>query len=94
MNNELGFYSVKDVKAGAWLPPFHAPTDAVAVRSIQDAVNDPDHVFSKHAEDFSLWKVGIFDQARGELEPYESIQLVKLVELVRPNTGLTMVHEA
>lgn len=60
-------FSVYDVKAGAYLPPFFARTRAVAIRSFCAAVRDVGHDFHKYAEDYSLFEIGAFDEMSGEL---------------------------
>lgn len=62
-------YSVRDAKVEAFLQPFFAPTLGSAVRSLTEAVNDKEHTFCKHVDDFALYHIGSFDDARGELLP-------------------------
>lgn len=50
-------FSVYDTKAKAYLPPFFAPNAAVACRMISDAVEQRDHMFSRHAADFVLFQI-------------------------------------
>lgn len=57
----LGLYCVHDMKAAQYLPPFTSMNDATAKRQFASAVVDEGHEFSRHAEDYSLWKVGTFD---------------------------------
>jgi len=61
----LKMFSVFDLKAGAYMQPFFAPTRGVAVRSFSDAVLSESHEFAKHAEDYALFEVGEFDQVEG-----------------------------
>lgn len=58
-------YSVYDVKAAAYLPPFFAVNDAVAHRNFVTAQADPDHIFAQHKDDFSLARVGEWDDLMG-----------------------------
>jgi len=64
----LNLYTVFDEKAAAYLQPFFAPTDGVAIRNFTAAIADTEHSFARHAEDYTLWLVGTFDQADGSLE--------------------------
>lgn len=64
-------FSVYDSKARAFLTPFFLPTVEVAVRAVTEAVSDPSHQFAKHSADYTLYRVGQFDDARGELEPQQ-----------------------
>jgi len=62
-------FSVFDAKAEAYLRPFFAETRGLALRSFRDAANDPQSEMCKHAADYTLFRVGVFDQASGILEP-------------------------
>lgn len=65
---KLNVYSVFDVKAAVFANPFYMPNDAVAIRGFTEAVNNPQSVLNKHPEDYSLYKLGIFDDSVGKLE--------------------------
>jgi len=69
---KLVIFSVYDLKAKAYLPPFFLPKEEMAVRVFTDCVNDPTHQFSKHPNDYTLFKLGDFNDDTGELFP-ESI---------------------
>lgn len=74
-------FSVYDGAASAFLPPFFLPAMGQAIRAFTDAVNDPNHQFAKHATDYSLWCIGIFDDSAGELS-CDSSGKVKVVDAV------------
>lgn len=62
-------FTVFDEKAGAFLQPFYSPTINTAIRAITDCVNDLTHTFGKHSADYTLFKLGSFDDATGEFTP-------------------------
>lgn len=64
---ELECFTVWDAKAKAYIQPFWAMNEQVAQRMFATAVNDPQHDFNIHAEDYSLFKLGAFDQVTGEM---------------------------
>lgn len=64
----LYVFSVFDAKAEAYLRPFFAETKGLAVRSFRDAANDPTEEMCKHAEDYTLFRIGWFSQVSGTLE--------------------------
>lgn len=77
----IKFYSVRDSAAGAFLPPFCAPTDGLAIRSFMEAVNDQTHSFHKHSSDYTLYLLGEFDDNNGALSPQETpIKLLSAFE--------------
>lgn len=77
-------YTIYDEKAQAWLQPFFLGTDMEATRAMQDCLSDPDHNFSRHPSDYSLFNTGTFDNATGRLEIGTRISLGSLVEFKRP----------
>lgn len=75
-----GLYCVRDKAADAFLPPFTLPSDNMAVREFYHCALMPDHRFCIHARDFSLYKVGYFDDCTGKvvsfLEPEHMVQAI------------------
>ncbi len=66
---KLRVFSVFDVKAKAYLPPFFMPEQGQATRVFSDCVNKPDHQFGAHPSDYSLFEIGDFDDNSGQLVP-------------------------
>jgi hypothetical protein len=64
-------FSVRDSKAGAYLPPFFMPTRAQAERAFADCINDEKHQFGKHPEDYTFYEIGSFDDHTGKIETTE-----------------------
>lgn len=62
-------YSIYDSKAKVFSTPFFAVNDLVALRSFMAAANDPALQICRHAEDFTLFFVGEFNDELGELRP-------------------------
>ncbi len=61
----LKIFTIYDVKAGAYLPPFYLPQEGMATRTFQDCVNDENHAFSKNPGDYTLMSLGQFDDVKG-----------------------------
>lgn len=72
---EMLIFSVRDDKAEAFLKPFFAPTVAFALRMFTELVNEPDHEFCKHSNDYNLFQIGTFDQATGVIQGQEPYHL-------------------
>jgi len=66
-------FSVYDTKTGAFIQPFFDQAKGSAIRAFTDAVNDENHQFHRHAADYTLYHVGIFDQDTGELKAVEPV---------------------
>lgn len=58
-------YSVYDIKADAFAPPFFLARDEVAVRTFGDALRDPTHPMAAHPDDYVLMRLGDFDDETG-----------------------------
>ena len=54
-------FTIHDKKAGAYLPPFFLPQTGMAIRTFGDCINDKEHAFSKHPEDYTLMAIGTYD---------------------------------
>lgn len=64
----LDIFSVYDSKAKAFLPPFFMVNSMVARRSFGEAANDANHQFCKHPEDYTLFKIGTWDDSTCAME--------------------------
>lgn len=64
----LQAYAIYDSKAQAHLQPFFVQNHYIAVRLFTDCVNDPLNPIAKHPEDYTLFHVGEYDDATGELQ--------------------------
>lgn len=68
----IKIFSVFDSKAAFFGQPFCDQNEGSAIRNFSDAVNDgsnPNNLWHKHPEDFSLFNIGEFDNETGELIP-------------------------
>lgn len=59
-------FSIYDEKVQGFNPPFFCQAVGQAPRSMDDLVNDPQTVISRHPEDYSLYHVGSFDDGSAE----------------------------
>lgn len=67
---KYNLYVVLDAKAGFYGMPWAEQRDEAAIRQFADAVNDgsnPGNMWHKHPEDFSLYRIGTYDNERGVL---------------------------
>lgn len=68
---KLKCFSVYDDKAHAYITPFFLPETDLALRTFSDCVNDPNHQWGKHPEDYTLFGLGSFDVLSGKLSALE-----------------------
>lgn len=64
-------YSVHDRKAEAFSIVMCFPARGSAMRHFQDQVNDPQSNLNKHAEDYTLYEIGVWDESVGKLVALE-----------------------
>ncbi len=64
-------FAIWDAAAEAYLPPMFMTTKGQAIRSFADAVNEEGHQFARHADDYTLFHVGQFNQDTGMFTPME-----------------------
>lgn len=67
------FFSVHDVVARSFIPPFTLPNEDMALRTFVDCANDQSHAFGKHPTDYALYMIGEFDDETGEIKPLSPI---------------------
>lgn len=67
----MKIFSIYDDKVEAYLSPITAPTTAAAVRMFETAANDESHDFHKHAGDYTLYEIGLFDEEHGTIMPLD-----------------------
>lgn len=76
-------YTVYDKATKAFLQPFFSQTDGSAIRAVKAVVNTPDHTFNHNPEDYTLFKLGTFDDAGAVYETHSPMKLRELLELTR-----------
>lgn len=76
-------YSLFDRKALMYSPPFFAPNDQVALRTVGDACRDPNHPIGQHPGDYVLFNLGSFDDSKGAMLPVSPlVHVVDVLALV------------
>lgn len=70
--------AVRDAKSETFGAPIFVRATGVAIRSFTQACNNEsaENQFRSHAEDFSLWELGTYDEITGKLE---SLEIPKLL---------------
>ncbi len=63
----LNIYSIFDVASKAYTRPFFLMTDVQAIRSFTDIATDREHEVGKHPEDYSVVRIGIWDDQDASL---------------------------
>ena len=74
-------FSIYDSKAKAYLTPFFLHQDGMAIRIFTDCVNDPNHQFNKHPEDYILFNIGTWSDDKAIIKPNLHTALATGIEL-------------
>lgn len=76
-------FSVYDAKAGSFAQPFFSQNKQLALRAISAVMHDETHTFFMHAEDYTLYWLGSWDDETGALEPGHPEAVTNLNSLKR-----------
>ncbi len=69
----LKMFTVYDAKTEAYLSPFFMRSKGEAMRSFEEAANDVNHAFFKHASDYTLFEIGQFDDNNCTIETHSAV---------------------
>lgn len=68
----LKVFSIYDIKAETYSPPFFLQTVGLAIRTFTDVANDRESRVHKYPEDFTLFEIGTFNDTSGTIIPREA----------------------
>lgn len=68
----MHIYTIYDSKAETYLNPFYFKNKGEAIRAWTETVNDGKSTMSKYPEDFTLFKIGEFDENKATIEMLEA----------------------
>ena len=72
---KLNMYSVFDKAAAGYTRPFFMQSDAQAIRAFGDDAVRADSPVAAHPEDYSLARIGVFDDNTGKVAP-EGVEII------------------
>jgi len=73
---KLDMYAVHDSAVGAYNRPMCFRSRGEALRSFADAVSQEENGFMRHADNYSWWFVGHFDDESGSLIPAQPAERI------------------
>lgn len=71
-----GIYVIYDSKAESYNDPVYFPNDQVAMRAAVDLVSQGDNQIRNHPEDFTLFKVGEYDDETAHIKPADKFEVL------------------
>ncbi len=84
---KVKMFAVHDTKAAAYLQPWFQTTDALAIRNFADCINDKNHNFGRHPEDYNLFLIGEFNDQDAMLETHAPKSLGNGIEFIKLEIG-------
>jgi hypothetical protein len=82
----LGLYAVYDRCSRVYDGPIPQSNDDTAIRAFTQMVNNPQSTVAQSPEDFTLFVVGKFDNATGEIVPCVPEKLISAHEIAMPES--------
>lgn len=96
---KLNVYSIYDTATAAYMRPLFMQSDGQALRLFIDAATAADHDIGKHPEDYSLVRIGVWDDQTARYHEEDKQTLItgteavaqsrKVVKLPKENYGGT-----
>lgn len=78
----LNVYCIFDVAAGAYMRPFFVQADGQAQRLFSDLALDASHDIGKHPSDYTLFRIGTYEELTGEIVGEKQVKICTALECV------------
>jgi hypothetical protein len=75
-------FSIFDQKAKAFTPPFFMHSEGMAHRAFMDQVNNKESQIHAHPEDYTLFKIGEFDDNAGAISGMSPQTMVNGLQVI------------
>ncbi len=79
-------FVIYDSAANAYMQPWFLTQEGMALRAFSDCVNDKEHNFGRHPEDYTLFNIGEFDDATAKVEWISPLSLGNGIAYIKPTT--------
>ncbi len=86
---KLEIFVIYDSKAAAFLQPWFLTTPALAVRSFTDLANDPESNICRHADDYTLFNIGTFNDSTAKIDWTSPVTLGCAIQYKKPDQQQT-----
>ena len=85
-------FVIYDSKANAYMQPWFLTQEAMAQRAFADCVNDADHNFGRHPEDYTLFAIGDFDDQSAKVQWTPPISFGNGIQYKKTKTQTDQQH--
>ena len=79
---KTGLYAIFDRASGIYDGPLRGQADGVVVRQFCDMCVGGEHEVAKHPEDFTLFKIGVWNDGTAEIESVSPEKLINGAEAI------------
>ncbi len=79
---KLKAYTIFDSATATYARPYFTQSDGAATRSFSDICLDKDHPVGQHPEDYTLYRIGEFDDEKGIMTADTQTKLATGPELI------------
>ncbi len=79
---KMNIYAIYDTASGLYSRPFFTQSDSEAIRSFSDIAGDAEHPIGKHPKDYTLFRIGIYDDANAKLTDEDNSSLSTALECI------------
>lgn len=86
-------YAIIDTASGVYDGPIPGMSDGQVIRSFSDMAVNADHPVGQHPEDYSLIKVGTWNDGTGEIEDLQNMTLITGLEAVANSRKVTPIKK-
>lgn len=76
-----------DSAVKAYMQPIFADSTGGLIRELTDLLKNNEHAFAKHPEDYTLFKIGKYNQQTGLIENVLLEKVIGLWELTEPESN-------
>lgn len=86
----LEIFAMYDRATQAYMQPVYSQSKGEIIRSLSDLIMNNEHAFAKHPEDYTLFKIGTYEEQSGEIVPIAPEKVIGMWELkTEPVADLT-----
>ena len=90
---KIGLYAVFDTASGVYDGPIPMQSDAVALRNFRGVVQNAEHPIAQNPEDFSLIRIGEWNDATGEVVNHTNVTLITGLEVVAEMRNVVPIND-
>jgi len=80
-------YSIYDLVAKTYSPPYVAQSDALAIRAVLTVLRDPASSLYQHPHDYRLFKLAAWDDENGEITVDLPSLIINIIDLVQKESS-------